>query len=67
MDTIRHLLKGSPERIAAPRLGPETLCVHCHRGLGTMRSAAQQAKAEARHVCAEKLQLLQPAAPPPFN
>jgi hypothetical protein len=67
MHANHHLLESPPRRSAAPRLSPEILCVYCYRSLGVMRNAAHQAKTQARHICAEKLQLLQPAAPPPFN
>lgn len=67
MSSNRNLRKRSSGTDAAPRLSPGTHCVHCDRSLALMRSGAHRAKTEAGHICPEKLQSRQPAAPPPFN
>lgn len=54
-------------RNAAQKPKLAVFCIHCSRSLGVMRSAVERARAEARHICPEKLLARQPAAPPPFN
>jgi hypothetical protein len=71
MQIIRHYVNGPLAGNLAGNLaqqpGREVLCVHCAHSLGMQGSAAQQAKKEANHQCAEKLLSRQPASPPPYN